>query len=168
MFSFTETVEHQIEAEQTSAQERIVRNLRRLLITKKTVKCVNEPWAIFGDQYGVATESTVRKAVHALESAGELVVTVKSKQLRDMVILRPPYERRALASACHLRGVLDKEGEVPFNIFQAVVDSSSSRRQRHWLLVPGSPFQKTAAFLGGTSTPLLEEERHVCGLAAIA
>jgi three-Cys-motif partner protein len=89
LFSFTDIVDQQIESEQRSAQEAVTRNLRAVVTSDTQGRLVDAVWAVFGDRYGVATESTVRKALRALQQSGELVVVGKPKQLRDFVV-RPP------------------------------------------------------------------------------
>src|SRR5947209_8830303 len=74
LFSFTDTVDQQIDGEQRSAQEVIAQNLRVLVARQPQIRLVDDPWAVFGDRYGIATDSTARKALRALEKSGELVV----------------------------------------------------------------------------------------------
>jgi three-Cys-motif partner protein len=86
LFSYGESVDHHIDSEQIRVQEDVAGNLLRLLAVKRRVKLVDEPWAVFGDRYGVATESTVRKAVRGLHRSGQLVVVDSPRHLRDMTI----------------------------------------------------------------------------------
>ena len=88
-FSFTDTVDQQIDGEQRSAQEVIAQNLRVLVARQPQIRLVDDPWAVFGDRYGIATDSTARKALRALEKSGELVVAGKAKQLRDFIVAAP-------------------------------------------------------------------------------
>jgi three-Cys-motif partner protein len=86
LFSFAESVDTQIGDEQRAAQEAVARNLRALVAANQQVRLVDDPWSVFGDCYGVATESTVRKALRAMEAAGTVNVIGKARQLRDTVI----------------------------------------------------------------------------------
>ncbi len=61
-------------------------NLRTRLADGQPVRLVDDPWAVFGDAYGVASDSTVSKAVRQLVTAGEIEAT-KAKHLRDRVVL---------------------------------------------------------------------------------
>jgi len=86
LFSFGDTVDQQIDSEQHAAQAVVATNLRALVAGKRQVRLVADPWSVFGDRYGIATESTVRKAMRGLEQAGEITVVGKARQLRDMTI----------------------------------------------------------------------------------
>jgi three-Cys-motif partner protein len=89
LFSFGDTVDQQIEAEQRAAQDVVIRNLQALIAGHRQAQLVDHVWAVFGDRYGVATESTVRKAVRALQGSGQLTVVANAKQLRDFVVAAP-------------------------------------------------------------------------------
>jgi hypothetical protein len=78
-----------IEGEGERATEMVVANLRGLIGRTGRVKLVDRALEVFGDAYGVATESTVTAAVSRLAAAGELAVYSKPKQLRDRVVGRP-------------------------------------------------------------------------------
>ena len=78
-----------IEGEGERATEMVVANLRGLIGRTGRVKLVDRALEVFGDAYGVATESTVTAALSRLVAAGELVVYSKPKQLRDRVVGRP-------------------------------------------------------------------------------
>jgi three-Cys-motif partner protein len=86
LFSFGDTVDQLIDSEQRAAQVSLAANLRALAAGKQRVRLVDDPWSVFGDRYGIATESTVRKALRDLERAGEITVVGKANQLRDMTI----------------------------------------------------------------------------------
>ncbi|HET8681339.1 MAG TPA: hypothetical protein VFM54_05640 [Micromonosporaceae bacterium] len=89
LFSFDDTVDQQVSNEQRAAQEVVAANLRVLVAAGQRVRLVDDPWSVFGDCYGVATESTVRKALRSLERTGELTVVGRAKQLREMIIMGP-------------------------------------------------------------------------------
>ncbi|HET8662037.1 MAG TPA: three-Cys-motif partner protein TcmP [Micromonosporaceae bacterium] len=86
LFSFDDTVDQQIGSEQSAAQGVVAANLRALVAAGQQVRLVDNPWSVFGDCYGIATDSTVRKALRSLEHSGELTVVRKAKQVRDMTI----------------------------------------------------------------------------------
>lgn len=86
LFSFADSVGLHIESEQTAAQDRVASNLQSIVAAGRQLRLVDDPWSVFGDQFGVATESTVRKAVRALQKAGRLRLVESKKQLRDWVI----------------------------------------------------------------------------------
>ncbi len=94
LFTVAETIDWRIDAEQSTAQDAVAQNLLSLVGAKGQVRLVDDPWSVFGDRYGVATESTVRKAIRALERAGEITVVGQAKQLRDMIIGGPGAVRR--------------------------------------------------------------------------
>ncbi|MDG4821782.1 three-Cys-motif partner protein TcmP [Asanoa sp. WMMD1127] len=89
LFSFADTVDQQIESEQRAAEQAVVRNLRAMLVSVGPIRLVDHVWAVYGDRYGVASESTVRKALRTLERAGELEVVGKAQQLRDFIVAAP-------------------------------------------------------------------------------
>jgi hypothetical protein len=86
LFTVSETIDWRIDAEQSAAQEAVGQNLRGLVAARGQVRLVDDPWPVFGDRYGVATESTVRKALRALQRNGEITVVGNAKQLRDFII----------------------------------------------------------------------------------
>jgi three-Cys-motif partner protein len=94
LFSFTDSVDVQIGSEQRSAQEVVARNLRAFVAAPGERRLDDDPKAVFGERYGVATESTVRKALRALEAAGELIVVKKAQQLREVTIIAASHPVR--------------------------------------------------------------------------
>lgn len=89
LFSTAESAEEVIVGEQARAQDRVAANLKALLPAGRGVKLVEVTREVFGDDYGVVTESTVRAAVRRLQKAGELEIqTPEPKQLRDFRVRR--------------------------------------------------------------------------------
>lgn len=86
LFTFGDIVDQQIDSEQHAALAAVSTNLRALVADKRQARLVDDPWSVFGDRYGIATEPTVRKAVRGLERAGEITVVGKARQLRDTII----------------------------------------------------------------------------------
>jgi len=86
LFSFADSVGLHIESEQAAAQDRVMSNVQAIVAAGRQLRLVDDPWSVFGDQFGVATESTVRKAVRGLQKAGRLRLVESKKQLRDCVI----------------------------------------------------------------------------------
>ena len=138
LFSFDDSVDQQIGSERSAAQAVVSANLRALVADKRQVRLVDDPWSVFGDRYGIATESTVRKAVRGLQRAGEITVFGKAKQLRDMIIANPGSGYAVAANA----GV---------GIWSQLRPSSS----------------RPPCFRGAAA-PLLEEERHPGAQAPVA
>jgi hypothetical protein len=86
LFTFGDIVDQQIDSEQHAALAAVSTNLRALVAGRRQARLVDDPWSVFGDRYGIATEPTVRKAVRGLERVGEITVVGKAKQLRDTII----------------------------------------------------------------------------------
>jgi hypothetical protein len=95
LFTFADTVDTQIEAEQHGVYETVQNNLRALVTSRRSsTTLVEHTWEVFGTCYGVATEATVRKALRGLQERSEIGVLHQAKQLRNWVIGRPEMVRR--------------------------------------------------------------------------
>jgi hypothetical protein len=89
LFTFATAVEGHIALEQHRAEEAVSKNVAALLAKQPLAHLVNQPGEIFGESYGIATESTVRQALIRLEQQGKIRVAQRRKQLRDWVITQP-------------------------------------------------------------------------------
>lgn len=89
LFTPADDMEWLIVSEAERAKQTVAGNLRGLIARNDRVRLVDHALEVFGDAYGVATDSTVTAAVSRLVAAGELVVSTKAKQVRDRVVKRP-------------------------------------------------------------------------------
>jgi three-Cys-motif partner protein len=89
LWSSSDSMQWLIDREKTRAQEAVQANLRQLVQSVGVFKLVDRTLAVFGQVYGVATESTVAAAVRALSASGELIVQQPGKRLREAVITPP-------------------------------------------------------------------------------
>ena len=77
-----------IDDEKARAQEIIEENLRDL-IRPGPFKLVDQARQVFGDAYGIATDSVVFAAVRTLEASRQLVTVRASSRIRDRVVGPP-------------------------------------------------------------------------------
>ncbi|MEU4626901.1 three-Cys-motif partner protein TcmP [Actinoplanes sp. NPDC023801] len=89
LFSFGDAVEGQIDAEQRQARGAVAANLRSLVAKRPVFRLVDQPWEIFGEAYGVATEPTVRQAIDDLERSRQIRVVERKRHVRDWRVARP-------------------------------------------------------------------------------
>jgi three-Cys-motif partner protein len=90
LFTPADDMEWLIEAEEARARATIMTNLRLLAGRRDRFKLVEHALDIYGDQYGVATDSSVAAAVQALKASGDLVVHHDASRLRERVVGRGP------------------------------------------------------------------------------
>jgi three-Cys-motif partner protein len=93
LFTPADDMEWLIEAEQDRAKTRVMRNLRVLAGRLNRFKLVDQALGVYGDVYGVATDSSVTAALQTLKASGELVVYQNASRLRDRVVGRGPNLR---------------------------------------------------------------------------
>ena len=86
--SRSEDMRQLIDGEKARAQEIIEANLLSL-VRPGPFKLVDQARQVFGDAYGVATDSVVATAVRALEASRQLVTIRPSSRIRDRVIGPP-------------------------------------------------------------------------------
>jgi len=86
--SRSEDMQQLIDSERARAQKIIETNLRNL-VRPGPFKLVDQARQVFGDAYGVATDSTVSAAVRALEAGRQLVTVQPSSRIRDRMIGPP-------------------------------------------------------------------------------
>jgi three-Cys-motif partner protein len=77
-----------IDTERAGAQKIIEANLR-ILVRPGPFKLVNRARQVFGDAYGIATDSAVSAAVRALEGRRELATVKSSSRIRERVVGPP-------------------------------------------------------------------------------
>jgi hypothetical protein len=82
-----------IEAEEERAKTAIMRNMRILAGKRSRFKLVDHALDVYGEAYGVATDSSVGAALHALKTKGDLVVYQNASRLRERVVGRGPNLR---------------------------------------------------------------------------
>ena len=83
--SRSDDMQQLIDGEKARAQEIIETNLRDL-VRSGPFKLVDHARQVFGDAYGVATDSAVSAAVRALEAGRQLVTVKPSSRIRDRVV----------------------------------------------------------------------------------
>jgi three-Cys-motif partner protein len=88
LWSSADNMQWLIDREKTSAQESVQLNLEQLVSIVGVFKLVDRAPDVFGQAYGVATESTVAAAVRDLSASGRLVIHQPGKRLRDTVVGR--------------------------------------------------------------------------------
>jgi len=86
LWSTADGMQWLIDSEKARAQEIVQANLRRLAANVGPFRLLNQTLAVFGQAYGVATESTVSTPIRALADSGELVIRQPGNRLREMVI----------------------------------------------------------------------------------
>ncbi|MHB1595848.1 MAG: three-Cys-motif partner protein TcmP [Streptosporangiaceae bacterium] len=89
LFTPADDMEWLIDSEAERATQTVAANLRGLIARNGRVRLVDHALGVFGDAYGVATDSAVAAAVNRLVAAGELAIYTKAKQVRDRVVGRP-------------------------------------------------------------------------------
>jgi hypothetical protein len=75
-----------IDSEKERAQRIIEANLRSLMGGVGTFRLVDRTPAVFGDAYGIATESTVTAAIRTLKAGGELLIRQAGKRVREHIV----------------------------------------------------------------------------------
>jgi three-Cys-motif partner protein len=75
-----------IEAEETRAERAIIQNLRVLAGRLNRFKLVEHALDIYGEEYGVATDSCISAALKTLKGSGDLIVYQNASRLRDRVV----------------------------------------------------------------------------------
>jgi three-Cys-motif partner protein len=93
LFTSTENMEWLIEVEEERAKTTVVNNLRLLAGRLSRFKLVEHALDVYGDAYGLATDSSVSGAVQALKRSGEIVVYQNASRLRERVVGRGPSLR---------------------------------------------------------------------------
>lgn len=91
----SEDMEWLIEAEEGRAKTAVMKNLRDTSLRHDRFKLVEYARDVYGDAYGVATDSVVAAALQALKTSGELVVYQNASRLRERVVGRGPNLRPA-------------------------------------------------------------------------
>jgi len=93
LFTPADGMEWVIEAEEERAKTAIMRNMRILAGKRSRFKLVDHALDVYGEAYGVATDSSVGAALHALKTKGDLVVYQNASRLRERVVGRGPNLR---------------------------------------------------------------------------
>jgi three-Cys-motif partner protein len=86
LWSTSDSMQWLIDSEKARAQEIVQGNLRRLAASVGPFRLLNQTLAVFGQAYGVATESTVSTAVRALADSGELAIRHPGNRFRETVV----------------------------------------------------------------------------------
>jgi len=90
LWSSSDSMQWLIDQEKARAEEAVRENLRGLVRSVGPFKLVDHAPEVFGEVYGVATESTVAAAIRALSATGELAIRLPGKRLREAVVGPPP------------------------------------------------------------------------------
>ena len=90
LFTPLDGMEWIIEAEEDRAKKTIMKNMRILAGRRGRFKLVDHALDVYGEAYGLATDSSVAAALHALKTSGELVVHQNASRLRERVVGRGP------------------------------------------------------------------------------
>lgn len=93
LFTPADDMEWLIEGEGDRAKTTVMKNLRVLAGRLNRFKLVDHALGVYGEAYGVATDSSVATALQALKTSGELVVYQNASRLRDRVVGRGPNLR---------------------------------------------------------------------------
>src|ERR1022692_1655244 len=88
LFTPADDMEWLIENEKERAAAIVLANLRGLAARQASFKLVDRTLEVYGEAYGVATESAVIKAVQAMKASGEIAVHQNASRLRDRVVGR--------------------------------------------------------------------------------
>jgi three-Cys-motif partner protein len=86
LFSSSDSMQWLIDGEKQRAQKIIEANVRSLVGSVGSFRLVDRTLAVFGEAYGIATESTVTAAVRTLEASGELLIRRVGKQVRGHIV----------------------------------------------------------------------------------
>ena len=86
LFSSSDSMQWLIDSEKERAQGIIEANLRSLLGSAGTFRLVDCTPAVFGEAYGIATESAVTAAIRTLETSGELLIRQAGKRVREHIV----------------------------------------------------------------------------------
>jgi len=86
LFTLTENMEWLIEAEEKRAQVAVANNLRALAGRLSHFKLVDHALDVYGDAYGLATDSSVSDALQALKRSGEIIIHQNASRLRERVV----------------------------------------------------------------------------------
>lgn len=89
LFTIADNMEWLMESERNTAIAMVTANLRNLARRLVAFRLVEHTADVYGEAYGVATESVVTKAVQDLKSRGELIILQNASKLRDRVVGRP-------------------------------------------------------------------------------
>lgn len=90
LFTPADNMEWVIEAEEDRAKKTIMKNLRTLAGERGRFKLVDHTLDVYGEAYGVATDSSVAAALQALKTSGDLIVYQNASRLRERVVGRGP------------------------------------------------------------------------------
>jgi three-Cys-motif partner protein len=90
LFTPADDMERIIEAEEVRSKSVIMKNLRSLAASHSRVKLVEHAEQVYGEAFGLATESSVTAAMQALRKDGSLVVHQNASRLRERVVGRGP------------------------------------------------------------------------------
>jgi len=93
LFTSTENMEWLIEAEEERAIATVANNLRVLAGKLNRFKLVEHALEVYGDAYGLATDSSVSDALQTLKRSGEIIVHQNASRLRERVVGRGPNLR---------------------------------------------------------------------------
>jgi three-Cys-motif partner protein len=86
LFSSSDSMQWLIDSEKESAQKIIEANVRRLLGSIGSFRLVERTSEVFGEAYGIVTDSTVTAAIRALETRGELCIRQAGKRVREYIV----------------------------------------------------------------------------------
>jgi three-Cys-motif partner protein len=86
LFTPADDMEWLIESEAARATAVIMQNLRALAGRRGRFKLVDHALEVYGDVYGIATDSSVAAALLALKACGGLVVYQNASRIRDRVV----------------------------------------------------------------------------------
>lgn len=86
LFTPADDMEWVIEAEEEQAKATVMKNMRALAARLSRFKLVDHALEIYGEAYGVATDSSVAAALQMLKASGHLVVYQNASRLRDRVV----------------------------------------------------------------------------------
>ena len=90
LFTPADSMEWVIEAEETRARTTIMNNMRVLAGKCGRFKLVDHTLDVYGEAYGVATDSSVVAALQALKTSGDLIIYQNASRLRERVVGRGP------------------------------------------------------------------------------
>jgi three-Cys-motif partner protein len=90
LFTTADSMEWVIEAEEDRAKTTVMKNMRVLAERLSRFKLVEYALDVYGEAYGMATDSSVAAALQTLKTSGDLVVHQNASRLRERVVGRGP------------------------------------------------------------------------------
>jgi three-Cys-motif partner protein len=90
LFTTADSMEWVIEAEEDRAKTTVMKNMRVLAGRLNRFKLVEYALDVYGEAYGMATDSSVAAALQTLKTGGDLVVHQNASRLRERVVGRGP------------------------------------------------------------------------------